>query len=137
MFSLVRSGPLWPRSLGDGAARGFSTSHRDMSRRTSKTPHTPRRHRWAQGAARSGSPASRVRVVLVAFVSSDWPLVVTCTGAGAAGRYPPFRGLAPRGAPRSVARGAVTMRDHERADRATWDGMADWYQAHHGGEIAA
>ena len=29
------------------------------------------------------------------------------------------------------------MHDHERAKRATWDGMSDWYQAHHGAEIAA
>jgi SAM-dependent methyltransferase len=29
------------------------------------------------------------------------------------------------------------MRDHERANRATWDGMSDWYQAHHGPEISA
>jgi SAM-dependent methyltransferase len=29
------------------------------------------------------------------------------------------------------------MREHERANRATWDGMADWYQAHHGAEISA
>jgi SAM-dependent methyltransferase len=31
----------------------------------------------------------------------------------------------------------VTVREHERANRATWDGMADWYQAHHGVEISA
>jgi SAM-dependent methyltransferase len=29
------------------------------------------------------------------------------------------------------------MREHERANRATWDGMSDWYQAHHGPEISA
>ena len=29
------------------------------------------------------------------------------------------------------------MREHERANRATWDGMSDWYQARHGVEISA
>jgi SAM-dependent methyltransferase len=29
------------------------------------------------------------------------------------------------------------VREHERANRATWDGMSDWYQAHHGPEISA
>jgi len=29
------------------------------------------------------------------------------------------------------------VREHERANRATWDGMSDWYQVEHGAEISA
>jgi SAM-dependent methyltransferase len=29
------------------------------------------------------------------------------------------------------------VRDHERANRAAWDGMSDWYQSHHGPDISA
>src|SRR5207248_2869209 len=56
---------------------------------------------------------------------------------GAARDHPALRGLAARGSARPVARGALTVREHERANRATWDGMADWYQVEHGAEISA
>jgi SAM-dependent methyltransferase len=29
------------------------------------------------------------------------------------------------------------VREHERANRSTWDGQSDWYQSHHGPGIAA
>src|SRR6266571_4839548 len=51
MYSLVRYGHCGRVHSGDEPARGFSTSHRDISWRTSKTPRTPRRPNAADRAA--------------------------------------------------------------------------------------